>query len=86
MLCPPGGLVLDPFAGSGTTGVAAILGGHRAILIEREPEYCRIAEARCADAEHEAENKRRCEQPRLEFEPRPVPKQLRIEEAAHEGS
>jgi len=65
LLCPPGGLVLDPFAGSGTTGVAAILDGHRAILIEREPEYCRIAEARCTHAEREAENKRRREQPRL---------------------
>lgn len=37
---PPGGTVLDPFAGSGTTGVAALLEGRKAILIEREPGYC----------------------------------------------
>jgi site-specific DNA-methyltransferase (adenine-specific) len=39
MITPPGGTVLDPFAGSGTTGEAAILEGFRAILIEREDEY-----------------------------------------------
>lgn len=36
---PPGGTVLDPFAGSGTTGEAAKLEGARCILMEREPEY-----------------------------------------------
>jgi DNA modification methylase len=36
---PGGGLVLDPFAGTGTTGEAAWREGLRAILIEREPEY-----------------------------------------------
>lgn len=36
---PPGGLVLDPFSGTGTTGEAALLEGMRAWLIEREPEY-----------------------------------------------
>ncbi len=39
LVTPPGGLVLDPFAGSGTTGVAAIAEGMRAVLIEREAEY-----------------------------------------------
>jgi DNA modification methylase len=39
LVTPPGGLVLDPFAGSGTTGEAAIVEGFRAILIEREPDY-----------------------------------------------
>jgi len=39
LVTPPGGLVLDPFAGSGSTGVAAMLEGFRAILIEREPQY-----------------------------------------------
>jgi DNA modification methylase len=39
MLTPPGGTVLDPFAGSGTTGLAAYLEGFNAILIEREAEY-----------------------------------------------
>jgi site-specific DNA-methyltransferase (adenine-specific) len=36
----PGGLVLDPFAGSGTTGEAALREGMRAILIEQDPGYC----------------------------------------------
>ena len=39
MVTPPGGSVLDPFAGSGTTGAAAIRESFRPILIEREPEY-----------------------------------------------
>ena len=37
--CPPDDIVLDPFAGSGTTGAAALAEGRNAILIEREPEY-----------------------------------------------
>ena len=39
LITPPGGTVLDPFAGSGTTGDAAFLEGFRAALIERETEY-----------------------------------------------
>ena len=42
----PGDIVLDPFAGSGTTGVAAIKTGRQAILIEREEKYCEIAAKR----------------------------------------
>ncbi len=46
---PPGGLVLDPFAGSGSTGIATVLeGGRQFIGIEREPEYVQIARARIA--------------------------------------
>jgi site-specific DNA-methyltransferase (adenine-specific) len=40
LVCPPGGVVLDPFAGSGTTIEAARLEHCRAIGIEREAEYC----------------------------------------------
>ncbi len=47
LVTPPGGVVLDPFAGSGTTGVAVLLEGFEFIGIENEPDYCRIAEARC---------------------------------------
>lgn len=36
---PPGGIVLDPFAGSGTTGEAARQEGMQCILMEAEPEY-----------------------------------------------
>lgn len=39
LVCPKGGVVLDPFAGTGTTGEAAWREGMRAILIEREEEY-----------------------------------------------
>lgn len=41
LVTPKGGLVLDPFAGTGTTGEAAWREGMRAVLIEREPEYQR---------------------------------------------
>lgn len=39
LVTPKGGTVLDPFAGTGTTGEAAWREGMRAVLIEREPEY-----------------------------------------------
>jgi site-specific DNA-methyltransferase (adenine-specific) len=39
LITPPGGVILDPFAGTGTTGEAAFREGMRAILIEREEEY-----------------------------------------------
>jgi len=45
---PPGGVILDPFAGSGTTGVAALLTGRRFIGIEREASYVEISRARLA--------------------------------------
>lgn len=41
--CPPGCTVLDPFAGSGTTGVACIRTGRRFIGVELSREYCDIA-------------------------------------------
>jgi site-specific DNA-methyltransferase (adenine-specific) len=44
----PGGLVFDPFAGSGSTGVAALLEGRRFLGIEREADYVRIARERLA--------------------------------------
>ena len=43
---PPGGIILDPFGGSGSTGVAARAEGVRAILIEREDEYLNIIRQR----------------------------------------
>jgi site-specific DNA-methyltransferase (adenine-specific) len=46
LVTPPGGLVLDPFAGSGTTGVAALSEGMRFVGVEREAEYVQIARAR----------------------------------------
>jgi DNA modification methylase len=40
LVTPPGGVILDPFAGSGTTGEAAFREGFKCILIEREADYC----------------------------------------------
>jgi hypothetical protein len=51
LVTPPGGLVLDPFAGSGTTLVAAMAEGMDAIGIEREAEYVEIIKARIAKAQ-----------------------------------
>lgn len=49
--CPEGGLVLDPFAGAGTTGVVAIRCGRRFLGIELVPEYAELARERIrADA------------------------------------
>jgi len=42
-LCPKSEIILDPFMGSGTTGVAAIQMGRQFIGIEREPKYFEIA-------------------------------------------
>lgn len=39
--CPPGGTVLDPFAGSGSTAEAARLSGRKAVLVEAREDYCR---------------------------------------------
>lgn len=48
LITPPGGTILDPFGGSGTTGMAAIKEGFHYILIEKEPGYCEIARKRIA--------------------------------------
>jgi DNA modification methylase len=44
--CPPGGLVLDPFAGAGTSGVAALASSRRFLGIEQRAEYAEIARVR----------------------------------------
>lgn len=46
LVTPRGGLVLDPFAGSGSTGRAALMEGFEFTGIELDPEYAAIAEAR----------------------------------------
>jgi hypothetical protein len=46
LVTPPGGIVLDPFTGSGSTGKGAVLEGFGFIGIEREAEYVEIAKAR----------------------------------------
>ncbi len=46
LITPKGGIVLDPFAGSGTTGIACKIEGMDFILIEKESEYVEIGKAR----------------------------------------
>ena len=46
MVCPAGGLVVDPFAGTGSTGVACVETGRRFVGIEMDAELCGIANER----------------------------------------
>ena len=48
LITPPGGIILDPFMGSGSTGKAAVLEGFQFVGCEREDEYMPIATARIA--------------------------------------
>lgn len=52
----PGDLVLDPFCGSGTTGVAAVQLGRRFVGIELNPEYAEMARRRIAEPEPEVQD------------------------------
>lgn len=52
LLSPEDGLVIDPFGGSGSTGIAAMETGRRSILIDNNPDYCHEAVKRlCNEAE-----------------------------------
>jgi DNA modification methylase len=57
LVTPPGGTVLDPFMGSGSTGKAAMLEGFQFIGIEREAEFFQIANARIRAAAQEIKTK-----------------------------
>lgn len=46
LLCPQDGLVIDPFGGSGTSGVAALLLGRNSVMIDNNPQYFEEAVAR----------------------------------------
>ena len=46
LVTPPGGVVFDPFTGSGTTGIACALQGFDFIGAEMDPDYCKIARSR----------------------------------------
>jgi DNA modification methylase len=54
LVCPPGGVVLDPFLGSGTTAVACRQEGRDCVGIERDPAYFAIAERRLAGVSEDA--------------------------------
>lgn len=58
LVTPPNGIVLDPFMGSGSTGIAAQLEGFRFIGMEMEEEYFKIAEARIENWEKYKEFKK----------------------------
>jgi site-specific DNA-methyltransferase (adenine-specific) len=49
LVTPPNGLILDPFCGSGSTGVAATLEAFRFVGIEQEAEYVAIARKRITE-------------------------------------
>jgi len=55
LITPPGGLVLDPFAGSGSTLIAAVAEGFEAVGIEREAAYAEIARQRFGPLDQFAE-------------------------------
>lgn len=60
-LCPPGGVVLDPFCGSGSVGVAAVLAGRSFVGLERldtpKQPFVTIARKRLLDAEQQTEQR-----------------------------
>jgi site-specific DNA-methyltransferase (adenine-specific) len=70
LITPPGGIVLDPFAGSGTTGIAAVSEGFDFVGIELDPDHHAIAMARIEHAASVAP-----ETNRADYEP-PKKKQL----------
>ncbi|KKN41468.1 hypothetical protein LCGC14_0722820 [marine sediment metagenome] len=51
LVTPPGGIVVDPFCGSGSTLIAAREEGHDFVGVDLSAEYCRIAQARAGGAE-----------------------------------
>jgi len=59
LVTPPSGIVLDPFAGSGTTGIAAIACGFRFVGVEQHLEYFEFANNRIAQAATEQLRKQR---------------------------
>ena len=46
LLTPPGGTVLEPFAGSGTTIEAAVSAGFRVVAVEKDPAYLPLIQSR----------------------------------------
>lgn len=56
LITPPGGMILDPFTGSGSTGRGAVLEGFQFMGFELSADYAEIARARILDAEKTAGN------------------------------
>jgi len=55
LITPPNGKVLDPFCGSGTTGIACKLEGFEFVGLEQDAEYSKIAQSRIDNYEEEIE-------------------------------
>jgi site-specific DNA-methyltransferase (adenine-specific) len=68
MITPPNGIVLDPFNGSGTTGVACKVEGFNYVGIELDAEYCKISEARIEGWKEEIQIPETIEQKKSEKE------------------
>jgi len=67
MITPQNGIVLDPFCGSGTTGVACKIDGFNFVGLEQDPDYAKIAEARILNYKSEPlVIKKSIEKPNLE--------------------
>jgi len=75
MITPPNGIVLDPFNGSGTTGVACKLEGFQYVGLEQDADYCKISEARISAA---TENDYRYERNTKEQLPEVITNQLNL--------
>lgn len=56
LVTPPGGLILDPFAGSGSTGKAAVLEGFRCVMVEQDSRYCELASRRVGKISSQGSN------------------------------
>jgi DNA modification methylase len=59
LITPADGVCLDPFMGSGSTGKACMLEGFRFIGIEKDPNYCTVAEARIRHAFEQASGQKK---------------------------
>jgi site-specific DNA-methyltransferase (adenine-specific) len=57
LVTPPGGIILDPFMGSGSTGVSALEEGFRFEGIDNDPSSFEIAKARISHTEKNIEKK-----------------------------
>lgn len=69
LLCPDGGLVVDPFGGSGTTGLAALSLGRPSVLIDNNAEYCQAAIKRLREEGAAQKHELRSEQTLFELLP-----------------
>jgi site-specific DNA-methyltransferase (adenine-specific) len=64
LVTPPNGIVLDPFCGSGTTGIACKLEGFEFVGLEQDAEYCKIAQVRIDNYVEEKEKSKKSIKPK----------------------